>query len=132
MKVGLNDTFISNIKLEQLFNINKKSSGKTYLKFINKKGACFYVTFIPKEKDSCNTLIIYSEYILYNDSGIIFLFGEKTVFNIAKNIYIISNNIDLTEKNINISSALFNYSQDLSLTDMIKASPYYEIYLNNL
>ena len=132
MKAGLNDTFYSNIKLEQLFNINKKSSGKAYLKFINKKGACFYVTFIPKEKDSCKTLIIYSEYILYNDSGIIFLFGEKTVFNIAKNIYIISNNIDLTEKNINISSALFNYSQDLSLTDMIKASPYYEIYLNNL
>ena len=131
IKVGINDTFYSDIKLEQLFTINKKSEGKKYLKFINKKRECFYLSFKCKDKESYKGLVIYSEYILNNDSGIVFSFGEKTFFNIAKNIYLISNNIDLTEKNISISSAFFNYSQILSLTDIIKASPYYEIYLNN-
>ena len=131
IKVGMNEPFYCNIKLEQLFSINKKSDEKKYLKFINITGESFYLAFICKDKESYKELLIYSEYILYNESGIVFKFEEKTVFNIAKNIYIISNNIDLTEKNISINSELFNYSQILSLTDMIKASPYYEIYLNN-
>ena len=131
IKVGINDTFYSNIKLEQLFTINKKSDGKNYLKFINKKGESFYLSFICRDKESYKGLIIYSEYILHNDSGFVFSFLGKTVFNVAKSIYIITNNINLTEKNINISSAFFNYSQILSITDIIKASPYYEIYLNN-
>ena len=131
IKVGINDTFFSNIKLEQLFVINKKSEGKKFLKFINRKGESFYLAFMCKDKESYKGLIIYSEYILNNDSGIIFSFGEKTVFNIAKNIYIISNNIDLIEKNISINSALFNFYQILSISDIIKATPYYEIYLNN-
>ena len=53
------------------------------------------------------------------------------LFNIAKNIYIISNNNNLNDESITLSSNYFNYSQNIGLYEMVKASPYYQIYLNN-
>ena len=132
IKVGLNDFFYCRIKLDLLFiNNNNKNDGKKYLLFKNQRGQSFYLAYILKDKESYKGLEIYSDYILFNDSGIDFQFEENFIFNIATNIYIISNNINLKEESITLLSNKFSYSETIDLQNIVAASPFYKIYLNS-
>ena len=131
IKVNTFDIFYCNVNLRQLFEINRKNEYKKYLRFVNQYGQSFNLAYILKDKESYKGLIIFSDYILFNDSGIDFNLEANILFNIAKNIYIISNNINLNDESITLSSNYFNYSQNIGLYEMVKASPYYQIYLNN-
>ena len=131
IKIGVNDYYYCNLRLDLLFTLNKKNNDKTFLFFKNQRGKSFYLSYELKDKDSYKGLIIYSNYILFNDSGINFIFEENNIFNIAKNIYIISNNINLKEESITFYINSFNDHQRINLQQIITASPYYQIYLNN-
>ena len=131
IKVGENDIYYSDIIIDNLLAENGINSDKKFLTFKNNKNKSFNLTFIIKIKKHYKCLIIYSDYILYNDSGINFQFGSSALFNIADNIYIISNNINLEEINFAITSKEFDYSDNLNIEDIIKAFPYYKIYLNS-
>ena len=131
IKIGVNDYYYCNLRLDLLFTLNKKNNDKTFLFFKNQRGKSFYLSYELKDKDSYKGLIIYSNYILFNDSGINFIFEENNIFNIAKNIYIISNNINLNEESITFYINSFNDHQRINLQQIITASPYYQIYLNN-
>ena len=132
IKVGINDFFYCKAKLNLLFrNNNNKNNEKKYLLFKNKKGQRFYLAYILKDKESYKGLEIYSDYILYNDSGIEFNFGENIIFNIGKNIYIISNNINFKEEEFTLTSNSFGYSETISLQKILTSSPFYKIYLNS-
>ena len=74
-------------------------------------------------------MIIYSEYLLYNDSGIDLKINSKYTFNIGNNIYLISNHINLSESNFIVYNNLFK-SEEINFKELIKSSPYYKLFLN--
>ena len=123
------DYFISEIfKLYMLVN-NYEKDGKNAILFRSKKGESFNLSFLLKNKDYNKSLIIYSEYILFNDSGINFKFESNLIFNIAENIYLISNKINLEKSNFELLSSDFN-PVNINLQEVIKASPFYNLRLN--
>jgi len=75
IKVGENDIYYSDIIIDNLLAENGINSDKKFLTFKNNKNKSFNLTFIIKIKKHYKCLIIYSDYILYNDSGINFQFG---------------------------------------------------------
>ena len=124
-----NDYFYSElIKLNMLLIDFQK--GKNSILFSNRKGQSFRLSLFLKNKDYHKSLIIYSDYILCNDSGINFKFSSNFLFNIADNIYLISNKINLEQSNFTISNNILN-SPNINLQEIIKASPYYYLPLNN-
>ena len=116
------------IKADMLVSAFEK--GKNSILFSNKRGQSFRLSFFLKNKDYHKSLIIYSDYILCNDSGINFQFNSNFIYNIAENIYLISNKINVEGSNFQISNNIFN-SQNINLEEIIKASPYYHLPLNN-
>ena len=132
IKVDSNDKYICKVNLNKLFKINQQDEeNKKYLKFQNITCNFFYLSFILKDKKSYKGLILYSDYILVDDSGMDFHFMKKISFNIAKNIYIISNNINIKEEKITFRSEIFETIKNINLDDLLKASPYHKIHLNN-
>ena len=103
---------------------------KNIILFINQKGQSFNLSFLLKNKDYHKSLILYSEYFLYNDSGINFNSYSNFLFSITENIYLISNKIYLEGSNIQLSYNDFS-SQNINLQEVIKASPYYQLSLSN-
>ena len=130
IKVDSDDKYICKVNLNQLFRMNQQEENKRYLKFQNLTGDFFYLSFILKDKKSYKGLIIYSDYILTDDSGMDFKFIKRIVFNVGKNIYIISNKINLKEDKITFSSKTFNSTKNINIEDLVKASPYHKINLN--
>ena len=131
IKVGLNNCYYCNLKLDLLFAYNNnRNEDKKYLMFKNRRGQSLNLEFKLKNKESYKGLIIYSNYILYNDSGIDFKFEENIIFKIAKNIYIISNNINLKDESLTLFTKSFDYSQSINLQQMVTSFPYYKLYLN--
>ena len=126
IKIAEDYFYSENIK----FNILIKNKEKNSIIFRNKKGEYFNLSFLIKNKNYHKSLIIYTEYILYNDTGIDFKFNSNILFNIAKNIYLISNKIDLEQSNFELSNKIFN-SISVNLEEMAKASPFYQLELNN-
>ena len=123
------DYFFSEIiKLYMLVN-NYGKDDKNSILFRSKKGKSFNLSFLLKNKDYHKSLIIYSEYILFNDSGINFKFNSNLLFNIADNIYLISNKINLEKSNFELLSDDFN-TVNINLQDVVKASPFYNLRLN--
>ena len=110
--------------------LNDFQKGKNSILFSNRKGQSFQLSFFLKNKEYQKSLIIYSDYILCNDSGINFKFSSNFLYNIADNIYLISNKINLEESNFRISNNILN-SPNINLEEIIKASPYYYLPLNN-
>ena len=127
----LNDFYFSEpIKLSLLVKNSEKNEGNNMIVFRNKKGQSFNISFLLKNKEYHKSLIIYSEYILHNDSGINFNIYSNLFYNIAENIYLISNKIDLEESDFQLSGN--NYSSDtINLKKVAKSSPYYELPLSN-
>ena len=99
--------------------------------FRNKKGQSFNISFLLKNKEYHKSLIIYSEYILHNDSGINFNIYSNLFYNIAENIYLISNKIDLEESDFQLFGGNNYTSDNINLKQVVKASPYYQLSLNN-
>ena len=132
IKTDSNEKYICKVNLNQLFRMNQQNDDdKKYLKFQNITCDSFVLSCILKDKKSYKGLIIYSDYILVDDSGMDFKFMKKYIFNISKNIYIISNNINIKEEKITFSSKIFETTKIINLEDLLKASPYQKIYLNN-
>ena len=69
LKVNTFDIFYCNVNLGKLFEINRKNEYKKYLRFVNQYGQSFNLAYILKDKESYKGLIIFSDYILFNDSG---------------------------------------------------------------
>ena len=130
IKTSSEDYFYSEFINLHIIDNYKKNEGKNIIEFKNKRGQFFNLSFLVKNKDYHKSLIIYSEFILYNDSGINFKINSNFLFNIAENIYIISNKINLKSSNVQLSNNFFN-SQNINLQEVIKASPYYQLNLNN-
>ena len=126
IKTSTDYFYSGNIK----FNILIKNKDKNSIIFKNKKGEFFNLSFLLKNKDYHKSLIIYSEYILFNDSGINFKFNSNILFNVAENIYLISNKIDLENSNFELSHNILS-STSVNLKEMVKASPFYKLQLNN-
>ena len=118
------------IKLYKLVNNYEKNEGNNIIEFKNNKGQSFNLSFFLKNKDYHKSLIIYSEYILYNDSGINFKIHSNFLFGVAENLYLISNKINLENSNFKLSNNIL-FSKDINLKKVIKASPYYQIQFNN-
>lgn len=130
IKIGQEYYFSNNIKFSKLKNVFDKSKGKSTITFKNHKDQSFNLSFLLKSKDYHKSLIIYSEYILFNDSGLNLTIGSNYLFNIAKNLYIISNKINLEESDFQIYSNDFS-SSSINLQEIVEASPYHKLYLNN-
>ena len=125
------DYFYSEIIKLNMFLVNyKKNEIKNTILFRNKRGESFNLSYLLKNKDYHKSFIIYSEYILYNESGINFQFLSNILFNIGENIYLISNRSDLENINFEISNEILS-SQYANLQEIIKASPFYQLRLNN-
>ena len=98
-----------------------------------------YVINIPyefKQNEEENTLIIYSEYILYNNSGIVLSVhsrdNEKKMlcFSVEKNISLITSKFDYKEAYIQLLNDKY-ISKKVKLSSLIEKSPYSEITMLN-
>ena len=130
IKIGQEYYFSNNFKFSKLKNDFDKSKGKSIITFKNHKDQSLNLSFFLKNKDYHKSLIIYSEYILFNDSGLNLSIGSNYLFNIGQNLYLISNKINLEESDFHISINDYS-SSNIILQEVVKASPYYKLYLNN-
>ena len=117
----------------------KNNSEDNYIKFKSKNNKySFKLKYFFKKNDEENTLIIYSEYILYNKSGIIFNVYSKykdkpfcfLVHNNIALMSLISSKNDYKDANIQLISK--NYiSSKIHISDLIEASSYVIIKMKN-
>ena len=130
IKIGQEYYFSNNFKFSKLKNDFDNSKGKSIITFKNHKDQSFNLSFFLKNKDYHKSLIIYSEYIIFNDSGLNLSISSNYLFNIGQNLYLISNKINLEESDFQIFTNDFS-SSNIILQEVVKASPYYKLYLNN-
>ena len=114
----------NNINLLSLKEKNEDNS----IKFKNKEnGRYFNLLFYYKKNEEENSLIIYSEFILYNKSGINIAYYFENIhkllcFKIAEKIYLICSKIDFKEEKIKLYSDSYS-SKNITISQMIEASP---------
>ena len=130
IKIGQEYYFSNNAKFSKLKNDFDNNKGKSTIIFKNHKDQSFNLSYFLKDKDYHKSLIIYSEYILFNDSGLNLSINSNYLFNIGQNLYLISNKINLEESGFQVFNNDFS-SPNINLQEMVKASPYYKLYLNN-
>ena len=114
----------------------KESNEDNSIKFTNKEsGKYFKLLFNFKQNEEENSLIIYSELILYNKSGINLSYNFERdnnllCFEVCKNINLISSKIDFKEKNIKILYDSY-ISEEIAISKLIEASFHLNINLKN-
>ena len=96
------------------------------------KSKSFKLSIQYNKSKNTNTLIIYAESILYNDSGIDFDIISKSgnsplCFNVGNKFYLISSQIDDIKKVwIQLKNERF-ISNRITLSDIIEANPFYKL-----
>ena len=117
----------------------KNNEEDNYIEFqTNKSKDKIKLKYYFKKNEEENTLIIYSEYILYNKSGIVLSVNSKNnkrkfCFLVDKNIYLISlksSNNDYKEANIQLLNDHF-ISSKINFSKLIEASPYLNVRIKN-
>jgi hypothetical protein len=115
----------------------KRTSEDYYTVFYNSNlTESFKLSIQYKKTKNKSSLIIYSESILYNDSGIDFNIISKNgnsplCFNIGKNLYLMSSQIeDFKKVWIKLNNEQFT-SKEISLNKIIEANPVYILNLKN-
>ena len=112
----------------------KNMDENNYIKFSYNKHN-FNLKFFFKKNEEENTLIIYSEYVLYNNSGIELSIYSKLkekqfIFPVEKNISLISSKNDYKEAKIQLFNDHF-ISRKIDFSTIIESTPYYIIKLQN-
>jgi len=115
----------------------KENNKDNSIKFMNKETHRYFnllFNFIQNEEE--NILIIYAEFILYNDTetNISYSFEYKdniTCFEVSKNIHLISSKINFKEEKIKLISGNY-YSQPILISSLIEASPFLSVSMQNI
>ena len=121
---------------EMSFLTLKEENEDNSIKFKNKEsGKYFKLLFYYKQNEEENTLILYSELILYNKTGTNISYdfeNDKNLlcFKVAKNINLISSKIDFKEKIIKIVYNSY-ISKQIAISSLIEASAYLKVYLKD-
>ena len=121
---------------EMSFLTLKEENEDNSIKFKNKEsGKYFKLLFYYKQNEEENTLILYSELILYNKTGTNISYdfeNDKNLlcFEVAKNINLISSKIDFKEKIIKIVYNSY-ISKQIAISSLIEASAYLKVYLKD-
>ena len=144
----INTELIFKIKIgnEYFYSINtkyfnmakkKKAANDYYTIFYNEnKTQSFKLSLQYNKTKNIRLLMIYSEYILYNDSGIDFNIISKNensplCFNIGNKMYLISSQIeDIKNVWMQLKNDKF-ISNQITLDDIIEAKPFYNLKLEN-
>ena len=121
----------------ETFNILNLKTENNFLEFENKKKRFKLLYYLKKEKER-NTLIIYGDSFLYNNSGIqLQILSEnkeskekKLCFGISPNISLVSSNIDYKEVNIQFVTS-FYISKKINFSELIEVTPYLQVYMKN-
>lgn len=119
------------------FNILNLKSENNYLEFKNKKQRFRLLCYLKKNKER-NTLIIYSESFLYNNSGIVLQIlssnkeskENKVCFGISKSISLVSSNIDYKEVYIQFVNSYY-ISKKINFSELIEVTPYLKVDMKN-
>ena len=136
IKVG--NEYFSSVKTKYFDNAQKKQTSENYYTvFYNSdKTESFKLSIQYKKTKNKSSLIIFSDSILYNESGIDLNISSKNgnsplCFNIGKNLYLMSSQIeDIKKVWIKLSTEKFK-SKEISLKTIIEAKPGYQLDLGN-
>ena len=118
-------------------NIANLKSENNFLEFKNKKQRFKLLYYLKKSKER-NTLIIYGESFLYNNSGIILqILSEskeskesKLCFGISQSISLVSSNIDYKDANIQFVNSYY-ISKKINFSELIEVTPYLKVDMKN-
>ena len=110
--------------------LSLNNNEENFIEFKNKK-QIFKLQYYFKKNDEENTLIIYSESILYNKTGVVLSIysknkDSKLCFEVGKGIYLVSSNIDYNEAYIQLISGKY-ISKKIIFSKLIEASPYFKV-----
>ena len=137
-KIKIKNEYFSSVSTKYFKMTKKKESGNHYFtKFYNEnKTKSFKLSIQYNKSKNTNLLIIFSESILYNDSGINFNIISKNensplCFDIGNQTYLISSQIeDIKKVWIQLKNDKFN-SNKITLDDIIGSKPFYKLKLEN-
>ena len=112
----------------------KNMDENKYIKFSYNKNN-FNLKFFFKKNEEENTLILYSEYVLYNNSGLLLSIYSKLnekqfIFPVEQNISLISSKDDYKEGKIQLFNDHF-ISGKKDFSKIIESTPYYVIKMQN-
>ena len=137
-KIKIGDEYFESVNTKYFKMTKINQSGNNYFTmFYNKnKTQSFKLSLQYNKSKNRNVLIIYSEYILYNECGIDFNIISKNensplCFNIGNQLYLISSQInDIKKVWIQLKNEKYT-SNKITLDDIIEAKPYYNLKLEN-
>ena len=118
-----------------ILSLGMKKVEDKYLKFINGKKS-FNILYDFRQNDDDNILIIYAEYILYNNTDITLSVSSKDkesnnlCFGIGKNISLITSKFDYKEAWLQLINQKF-FTNPIKISSLIEKSPYSEVVLAN-
>ena len=137
-KIQVGNEYFSSVKTKYFDMAKKKRTSEDYYTvfYNSNKTESFKLSIQYKKTKNKSSLIIFSESILYNDSGIDFNIISKNgnsplCFNIGKNLYLLSSQIeDIKKVWIKLNNEQFT-SKEISLHKIIEANPVYKLNLKN-
>ena len=118
-----------------ILSLGMKKVEDKYLKFINGKKS-FNILYDFRQNDIDNILIIYAEYILYNNTDVILSVSSKDkenntlCFGIGKNISLITSKFDYKEASIQLINQKY-FTNQIKISSLIEKSPYSEVLMSN-
>ena len=137
-KIRIKNEYYSSVSTKYFKMTKKNESGNHYFTiFYNEnKTKSFKLSIQYKKSKNANLLMIFSESILYNDSGINFNIISKNensplCFDIGNQLYLISSQIgDIKNVWIQLNNDKYN-SNRITLDDIIQSKPFYKLKLEN-
>ena len=118
-----------------ILSLDMKKVEDKFLKFINGKKS-FNILYDFRQNDDDNILIIYAEYILYNNTDIVLSVSSKDkennplCFGIGANISLITSKFDYKEASLQLIKDKF-YTFPIKISSLIEKSPYSEVLMSN-
>ena len=135
-KIKIGGEYFSSVSTKYFKMTKKQESGNHYFTiFYNQdKTQSFKLSIQHNKSKNTNLLIIYSDSILYNDSGNDFIIKSKyenspLCFDIGNKLYLISNQIkDIKKAWIQLANNKF-VSKNITLDEIIESKPFYKLKL---